>query len=139
MRTFYELPEPVEKLIEVFTQNLAGVQFPGADTAVLEQAAEATRAAADRLAEAEAVVDAARTALHEAEAELIHKAQRALAYARIYAGEKPALAALLDPIVLRRDGAADANLAAEPRKRGRPRKVAGATPLFALPGTDARG
>jgi hypothetical protein len=126
----YEIPEPIEKLIEVFTQSLAGVQFPGADAALLERAATAARAAADRLAEAEAAVDAARKALDEAEGELVHKAQRALAYARIYAEEQPALAALLDGVVLRRDATVDA--ATEPRKRGRPRTLTAATPLFAL-------
>jgi hypothetical protein len=130
MSTSFEIPEPIEKLIQVFTQELAGVEFPGAGTAVLERAIEAARAAADRLAVAEAAADAARDALAEAEAELMRKAQRALAYARIYAEEAPALGTRLDEIVLRPEVAAPAP---EQRRRGRPRKVATGTPLFALP------
>jgi hypothetical protein len=106
------------------------VEFPGAGTAVLKQAIEAARAAANRLAVAEAAADAERAALAEAEAELMRKAQRALAYARIYAEEAPALGTLLDAIMLRPEVAATA--VPEARKRGRPRKVASATPLFAL-------
>jgi len=93
--------------------------------------------------EAEALVDAARATLHEAEQELLHKGQRALAYARIYAEESPALAAVLDAIVLPRvvAGVGEAETvpsgaSPEPRRRGRPRKVATA-PLFSLRESDA--
>ena len=130
MPTSFEIPESIEKLVELFTQKLANVEFPGAGTTVLTQAIDAARAAADRLAVAEAAAHAERAALAEAEAELMRKAQRALAYARIYAEEAPALGTLLDAIVLRPEVAATA--VPEPRKRGRPRKVASGTPLFAL-------
>src|SRR5262249_52129611 len=96
------IAEPLARLIAVFQQHLAGVHFPGADAAVLGEAAERVRAAAGELAEAEALVDAARAVLREAEEELLHKGQRALAYARIYAEEAPVLAAALEGIALPR-------------------------------------
>jgi hypothetical protein len=138
MRDPFDPTEPLARLIAVFQKDLAGVRFPGADADVLAQAAEGVRAAAAKLAHAESLVDAARAALREAEDELLHKGQRALAYARIYAEESPALVALLSEIVLPRGGesetgAAPSSSSVEPRRRGRPRKTPAATPLFSLP------
>jgi multidrug efflux pump subunit AcrA (membrane-fusion protein) len=126
---------PLERLIAVFRDELGGVRFPGADVALLEQAADRVRVAADELAQAEALLERARASLGEANEHLLQKGHRALAYARIYAEESPSLSLILDAIVLPRAGrladamTLDGNPPA-PRRRGRPPKVTGATPLF---------
>jgi hypothetical protein len=131
------IAEPVAQLIALFHAQLATVRFPGADAAVLEQAAERVRAAAEELAQAEALVAGARAALTHAEEELLHKAQRARAYARIYAEESPALAAALDGIVLPSVAAGrtsspglPATTAPAPRRRGRPKTASATDQLF---------
>ena len=126
---------PLERLIAVFRDELTGVRFPGADVAVLEQAADRVRVAADELAQAEALLERARASLGEANEQLLQKGHRALSYARIYAEESPSLSLILDGIVLPRSlGRTDAitldGSPPAPRRRGRPPKVAGATPLF---------
>jgi hypothetical protein len=107
---------PIRALLEVFEDDLDGVAFP-------DVGAEALNGAAERVRERASGVEAARAALMEAEAALRGEqarleqlASRALSYARIYAEERPELAARLAEIVL---GGAEAPPA---KKRGRPRK-----------------
>ena len=98
----------------------------------------------------DAAAAALRQRLSDARDDLLQRAQRALAYARVYAdGEGPAdLAAQLDALVLPRTRsqrpapavatAATTTEPAAPRKRGRPRKEPQPTTLFAAaPGPTA--
>jgi ElaB/YqjD/DUF883 family membrane-anchored ribosome-binding protein len=126
------LPAGFAALLEVFADDLASVQFPGIDAAVLEAAAERVEAAAAEVRRREAELEAARAQLRATQDDALHKAQRAVAYARVFAQETPALAARLDAIALGRDAAPGAAAPAlpAPRKRGRPPKSASVTPLF---------
>lgn len=143
-----ELPDsPVapalQSLCELFTSELRDVRFPDVDGAALASAVNAVHAAAEELARAEAVVEAARQALGERQDALLHKGQRALAYARIFAEENPALMVRLDALQLPRGsrrsatrtepataGAAPATAVepTAPRRRGRPPKSAATAP-----------
>src|SRR6266536_288272 len=117
---------PVARLIALFHGELANVRFPGLDATVLDAGAERVRAAAADLARAEAQVAAARASLAEAEQQLLRKGERALAYARIYAEEAPAIAAALQGLALARSSESPAPAPAPvdpPRRRGRPRKI----------------
>jgi hypothetical protein len=137
-----DLPEsPVapalQSLTELFGAELREVRFPDVDGPTLAAAVNAVHASAAELARAEAVVEAARLALAEKQDALLLKGQRALAYARIYAEESPALLARLEGLQLPRGrkpvrpeapAASSAPTAVAepvaPRRRGRPPKSA---------------
>jgi hypothetical protein len=101
------LPPGVPALLALFEGPLAEVQFPEVDRASLSSLAEDAVLAADTLARARAYLVDAQTALGEAEAAtiaseaaLVAKAQRALAYARVFAEGKVELTRELDAIDL---------------------------------------
>jgi hypothetical protein len=134
------IPEGMNRLLQLFATDLAKVRFGDLDASALDSAAGAVRAAARELAEAEALADGARASLEAAREALVHKGQRALAYARIYAEGSPDLSQRLEGIAL---GGGARRLEpklltpdlgeATPRRRGRPPKAA-ATGTLALGG-----
>ncbi len=134
------IPDGMNRLLDVFATDLAKVRFGDLDAAMLDGAAGAVRAAARKLAEAQSAADAARASLEAARETLVHKGQRALAYARIFAEGSPELARRLEGISLVTGARPDEprlitpGLAeASPRRRGRPPKLpAAATGTLAL-------
>jgi len=138
------IPTPVQTLLELFNSSLADVRFADLDARALSVLASEAHAAAEVVAAAEASLEAAREALQEKQEALLNNAQRALAYARVYAESDESLSAQLDAVTLpraaRRPRAGDALvLSASPepvpasRPRGRPRKVPAAeAPLEAV-------
>jgi hypothetical protein len=124
---------PIQSLLTLFANELSDVKFPDADSTVLGESARAVEAAAEAVRLAEAALESARAILAERQEALLQKAQRALAYARVYAETDPALTSRVDAIALprspRRGPARDASdalvLSAEPpqRRRGRPSKA----------------
>jgi hypothetical protein len=133
------IPAPVDQLLALFSSRLADVRFPDVDGASLARLAEHTHEAKMALATAEAMVETARSALREQQDELLRTAQRALAYARVYAAADEALARELDAIALpratRRAAPVDTvdAVGAPPKRRGRPRKSAAADLSLDLP------
>jgi hypothetical protein len=85
------IPAPIRAVLALFAAELRGVSFPGADAALLGQRAEEVRSRARDVERAQAALDAAIVALEERSAALAALAARALAYARIYAADHPAL------------------------------------------------
>jgi len=118
------IPTDIQRVLDLFQGKLAPLSFGGLEANVLGRAADAVQAAASALEEAEKKAEQARLALAEKQEELATKAQRALAYARIYAEEDADLAADLEGIALsrapRKPTAEDA-IAAPLRRRGRPK------------------
>src|SRR5512140_2752731 len=96
------IPAPVDQLLALFSSRLADVRFPDVDGASLARLAEQTHEARMALATAEAMVETANAALRDHQEELLRAAQRALAYARVYASADEALARELDAIALPR-------------------------------------
>jgi hypothetical protein len=128
-RSMNPIPTAIQEVLDLFEGQLAPVTFGGLETGVLTVAAENVRAAAEALIAVEAAAEAARALLAERQEELAHKAQRALAYARIYAEDDPALLAKVEAIVLPRAGRRSsrdeeptglAGNVPPPRRRGRP-------------------
>ncbi len=99
------------RILELFSGPLRAVRFPDLDGETLAHAASAVEDARLAVAAAEASLDAARRALTDSEDALERTSERALAYARVYALERPELRAAIDAV-------------AEPVRRGpgRPRK-----------------
>jgi multidrug efflux pump subunit AcrA (membrane-fusion protein) len=133
------IPAPIQTLLDLFTTSLADVRFADLDGQTLASSAAEVEAAAKSVAVAQAALDAAREVLQSRQDALLQRAQRALAYARVYAESDEALSRRLDAVTLprpaRRARAEDALvLSADPqpapasRPRGRPKKVVAAQP-----------
>lgn len=132
----------VQALLDLFATSLADVRFADVDGPSLARCAAEVETAAQAEVVARLALDAAQLALQERQEALRQRAQRALAYARVYAENDPTLAAALDAIGLpratRRATVGDAlvpSTASEtssPRSRGRPRKRPPAEPTLEL-------
>jgi hypothetical protein len=122
---------PVHQVLELFETELASVKFADLEADVLARAAEQTMVAAQAVAQAEATLETARAALADKQEVLAQKAQRALAYARVYAEDDAALSSRIDAIALSRSTRRTVKLGDEMpglsdtpaplRRRGRPR------------------
>jgi hypothetical protein len=123
---------PVREVLAVFDDALEDVRFPDVDAAALHAAADGVTAAHAELRRLEAVVDEARRRLEESQEALLHRAQRAVAYARVYADGDAALAARLDAIALPRSRGVRPSSPEPARKR---RRTAGATESLFAPAT----
>jgi hypothetical protein len=115
------VPADLRAILDLFTSELREIAFPGVDAAVLRQHADDVRARARDVERARQALDAARAELDDRTRALAGLAGRALAYARIYAADQPALAARLAS--LDSAPAAAAPPAPDRPKRGRPRKA----------------
>lgn len=138
------IPSAIQEVLDLFQTQLAPVTFGGLEAGVLTTGAEAVRLAAAALIEAEASAEEARNVLLEKQDELAQKAQRALAYARIYAEDDPALLATVESISLPRSARRNAkeDEAGQPgvplmKRRGRPPKNDANGSLLAPRGADA--
>jgi hypothetical protein len=87
-------------LVAAFEEQLSEVQFPGVDHQTLASLVERVRSSAEALDAAKAQVDAAEAALGDSRAELLVKAEQALAYAKIYAATDADLLERLNGIEL---------------------------------------
>jgi len=103
------------QLLDLFQGPLRDVRFPDADGERLGAAVDAAVAAGEAVVRAEAALETARAALLEKERVVAHETDRALAYARVYAADRPDLRAAIE--------AATARPTTAKRGRGRPRKI----------------
>jgi multidrug efflux pump subunit AcrA (membrane-fusion protein) len=133
------IPSPIQTLLHLFTTSLADVRFADVDGQTLGRCAAEVESAAEAVASAQALLDAAREALQLKQDVLLQRAQSALAYARVYAESDEALSTQLDSVSLprstRRPRAEEglvlsAETQAAPRPRGRPRKARVAEPTI---------
>lgn len=128
----------LRELLAIFADALGDVKFPDVDAAALVMMAKQVEDRDAEVRRAELAVDEARRRLNESQDQLLARAHRAAAYARVFADGNAALTARLDALALPRPrlgkpGTTSSVTAIDPpKKRGRPRNVpeAGAT-LFA--------
>jgi hypothetical protein len=127
------IPLPLQAVLHLFSGPLADVRFGDVDARSLAALAADVQSTADAVAVAHATLEQARAALDERQHALVVHAQRALAYARVYAEGDDALVHQLESIPLprppRRPRATDEPLvlaeapaAPRPRTRGRGRR-----------------
>jgi multidrug efflux pump subunit AcrA (membrane-fusion protein) len=130
---------PIQSLLELFTTTLADVRFGDVDAQTLARLAADVQAAAAVVASVQSTLDQAREALQERQDALLQQSNRALAYARVFAENDPALSERIAEIALprtRRVRSGDEALVLSPdpqpaaRPRGRPRKVEAAEPML---------
>jgi hypothetical protein len=129
----------IQSLLDLFTTALVEVRFADVNAQTLARAVADVEAASEVVTTAQSALDDARQALQERQETLLQHAQRAVAYARVYAESDEALSARLGAIALPRstrrtrpNGEALV-LSSDPpttptRPRGRPRKTATAEP-----------
>lgn len=94
----------VQAVLDLFEAELSDLKFPDLDLSVLQEAAAIVYERAESQARAEAALLAAREALQESQEALLHRCQRAMAYARVYAEDNSDLAARVEGIELPRAG-----------------------------------
>jgi hypothetical protein len=137
----------VQALLDLFATSLADVRFADVDGPSLARCAAEVETAAQAEGVARSALDAAHLALQEKQEALLQRAQRALAYVRVYAESDPTLTASLEAIGLpratRRVAVGDplvlsAASETSPRPRGRPRKRPAAEPTLEtnMPGAE---
>ena len=93
---------PIQALLELFDGELRDVRFADLDSAALNALAAQVTEAAQGVAAKQAALDEAQAALQERQGSLLQQAQRALAYAKVYAESDAELGAKLDAIALPR-------------------------------------
>ena len=136
------IPSAVQEVVDLFVRELASLKFGDLEPTSLAAASEEVKAIAADVIRAEAALESTRAALAEKKDALVQQAQRALAYARVYAENQPELASRLERIALprspRRAAKSDASrqaptlsaaletTAPPSRRRGRPRSDASA-------------
>jgi hypothetical protein len=130
------IPSTAQGLLELFQAELRGVTFPGADGPALQGAAQALADAEAAVEHAQTALDIARAARAGADDALRTLTQRALSYAKVYAEDLPELAAKLEALAPPRPGRKPkpdpAPEGTPPRRRGRPPKAQSANAsLFA--------
>jgi len=131
------IPPSVQALVDIFGRELADLRFGDLNSKDLAHLVTEVEAATDAVTAAQSALDAARAKLLERQESMLLQAQRALAYARIYAESNDALRTQLEEIALPRpakrakaeavmvEGPASAvvdGAEAEKPRRGRPRR-----------------
>ncbi|MBK8254793.1 MAG: hypothetical protein IPK82_19300 [Polyangiaceae bacterium] len=110
------IPTAVKELLALFDGPLSSVQFPDVDGPALREHVAAVDAAVRDVEAAAAAWAEAKRAVDARLETLLSKAQRALAYARVYAEDKPELDAQLAALIVPKWG--------DPRGKGTPETVA---------------
>lgn len=123
----------LKPLLDLFASDLGSVRFGDVDAASLARLVAEAEAAETEVAAAERTLEDARAVVAARTDALLQHAHRALAYARVFAEDDPALAAKLAAVALPKprkarpaeEGVAATDEASAPprRPRGRPRKV----------------
>ncbi len=145
------IPPPIQTILDLFCNHLPDVRFGDVDGPSLARLAADVQAASEVATAAQIALDSARITLHERHEALLLHAQRALAYARVYAEADESLSACLEEITLpraarrsRTDAHAHSatpnelvlttsDAPAARRPRGRPRKLLTPTLTPSLP------
>jgi hypothetical protein len=124
-------PALARQVLELYAEALRDVRFPDLDLALLEEAREALLVSQLEVERSEAQLQAARVEL-EAKSDALHtKAERALAYARVFALGDPALSARLAELGARKKPLTLVEGGSTPvKRRGRSKKEAVETELF---------
>ena len=128
-------PDFPRQVLSLFRNELADIRFPECDLAVLERAEKSVLAAQVEVERIEAELEAARIARAAQLAELETKAERALAYARVFASADPELNERVSELGRKKADASDPSLAV--KKRTRVKRGANGAELFGEAGEAA--
>jgi len=115
--------QPFVALMDVFGAHADTLRFPDVDHVMLEELAGQVREAATEVAQCEQALAHARRALDERQAVLRLRAERGMAYAKIYAEDDATLLAQLDEIDLSPRKTAAKRGSKHPPRRTRTRRT----------------
>jgi hypothetical protein len=121
-------PALARDVIDLYEQALAGVQFPDLDLSALQTTRQELDHAQAEVERVERELAAAREVLEARVQALNAKAERALAYARIFAQDNSELSAQIAEIGRKKPGQLQDG--GEPKKRGRKKKSDAPSDLF---------
>jgi hypothetical protein len=107
---------PVQDLLTIFSKDLSAVAFPDVSSEMLGSLAQKVRTCSKDLSDALARAQAARESLEAGQTELLAKAARGLAYARVFAEGNQELLEKLNGINLGKPGRTSRKNAAEKPK-----------------------
>jgi hypothetical protein len=96
------IPSTVQEVVDLFVSELASLKFGDLEPAGLAQTCEEVKSLAADVARTEIELENARARLADKRDALLQQAQRAHAYARVYAESRPELASRLERITLPR-------------------------------------
>lgn len=125
-----QTPELARHVIELYSEELANVSFPDLDLAKLRSAQSELHAAQLALERVEAELAEARSERDRISELLSTKAERALAYARVFAQGDPTLGPRVAEIGRKRLPGSDPPASKPARPRGRKPKAEAASELF---------
>lgn len=115
--------EPIATLLDVFEARSEALRFPEVDHQTLLTQAEGVRQAAAELQRCEQALAEARRVLDEQQEALLARAERGLAYARVFAQDDPELHEALGELELQPRRAASKRAAKKaPRRPARSRR-----------------
>jgi hypothetical protein len=124
------VPESVRALLDLYATSLSHVRFADVDGGALARCAAEVEEAAGSVVTAQLAFDAAQAELRDKQDKLLQMAQRAFAYARVYAEADEGLSKQLEGVSLPRPARGGEGslvlssvLQPAPRRRGRPRKA----------------
>lgn len=119
------IPAPLQDFYALFKQDLSNVAFPDISIEVLEKLMSDVHEKTKELQDAYSLVTAAQEALEASQNELLQKAVRGLAYAKIYAEGQEELSEKLAKINLTKTNRTTKKAASEPSegKRSRSKKT----------------
>ncbi len=115
------IPPSVQEFINVFNHDLAQVVFPDVSLDALESLAQKVRVASKDLQDALGRAQAARESLEAGQSELIAKAVRGLAYAKVYAEGNDELSEKLYKITIGKAGRSPKKAGPDKPKSEKPR------------------
>jgi len=122
------VPALAREVIDLYAEALASVRFPDLDITVLEGMSQELGAAQCEVERLEAELEAARNRLQIQADSLVARAQRALAYARVFAEGDPTLSARVAEI--RGEEPSARRDPIPPKRRARTRKSETGNELF---------
>ncbi len=96
------VPSAVQEIVDLFVSEFASLRFGDLEPTALAAACEEVKAVAANVIRAETELENVRAMLAAKKDALLHDAQRALAYARVYAENRPELGSRLERIALPR-------------------------------------
>lgn len=93
-----EVPPEIERIVTLFEEDLGDVAFPDVDLEALRAATREVQGKAEAVMAARGLLDAAAKELGESQDALRRLAERALAYAKVYASGDEGLTARLEAL-----------------------------------------
>lgn len=133
------IPQPVKEVLDVFSDSLAGVEFPDVTQDTLVSLADQVDQRQQELEAAQNTLEQAQQALLASQTELLENAKRGLAYALVYAHGNTDLSQRLQTINFQRKAAGKKAKSNNKPKKNKKIDQPTKQPQVALDASDQKG